>query len=37
MDCIVRRYIHDNLSYRFVVTADAAAAFALESLVESGE
>jgi hypothetical protein len=37
MDLIVRRYIHDNLSYRFVATDDVAAAFKLESQIESGE
>lgn len=36
-DALVKAYIHENLSFRFVVTADKAAAFELERLVESGE
>lgn len=37
MDAFVRRYIHENLSYRFVVVPDAATAFALEAALKSGE
>jgi hypothetical protein len=37
MDAFVRRYIHENLSYRFVVVPDGAAAYALEAAIKSGE
>lgn len=36
LDALTRAYIRDNLSYRFVVTADADAAFALERSVQRG-
>jgi hypothetical protein len=36
MDALVRRYIHENLSYRFVVVLDGAAAFAIEAAIKSG-
>jgi hypothetical protein len=31
MDALVRRYIHENLSYRFVILMDGKAANALEA------
>lgn len=37
MDAFVRRYIHENLCYRFVMLPDGAAAFALETAIKSGE
>jgi hypothetical protein len=36
MDAFVRRYIHENLSYRFVVLPDGAAAYAAEAAIKSG-
>ena len=36
MDAFVRRYIHENLSYRFVMLPDGAAAYALETAIKSG-
>lgn len=37
MDAFVRRYVHENLSYRFVMLPDAAAAYAIEVAIKSGE
>jgi hypothetical protein len=37
MDAFVRRYIHENLSYRFVMLSDGAAAFAVEAAIKSGK
>jgi hypothetical protein len=37
MDAFGRRYIHENLSYRFVMLPDAAAAFAVEAAIKSGK
>jgi hypothetical protein len=37
MDAFVRRYIHQNLSYRFVLVPDGSAAFAAEKLIKQGE
>jgi hypothetical protein len=37
MDAFVRRCTHENLSYRFVVLPDGAAAYALEAAIKSGE
>ena len=37
MDAFVRRYIHENLSYRFVMVPDAATAFAVEATLQSGQ
>jgi hypothetical protein len=37
MDAFVRRYIHENLSYRFVVLPDGSAAYALEAAIKNGE
>jgi integrase len=33
MDALVRRYIHESLSYRFVMVLDGAAAFAIEAAI----
>jgi hypothetical protein len=37
MDAFVRRYIHENLSYRFVILADGKAAIALEAAIKGGK
>ena len=37
MDAFVRRYIHENLSYRFVMLSDGAAAYAAEASIKNGE
>jgi hypothetical protein len=37
MDVFVRRYIHENLSYRFVRLADGKAAHALEAAIKGGK
>lgn len=37
MDAFVRRYIHENLCYRFVMLPDGAAAYAVEAAIRSGE
>jgi hypothetical protein len=37
MDAFVRRYIHENLSYRFVMVRDGAAAYGLEAMIKGGE
>ncbi len=36
MDAFVRRYIHENLVYRFVMLPDGAAAYAVEAVIKSG-
>lgn len=36
MDAFVRRYIHDNLSYRFAMLPDGATAFEIEAKIKSG-
>jgi hypothetical protein len=36
MDTFVRRYIHENLCYRFVMLPDGAAASAAEATIKSG-
>jgi len=36
MDAFVRRYIHENLSYRFVMLPDGAEAYVLEAAIKSG-
>jgi hypothetical protein len=36
MDALVRRFIHDNLSYRFVTLPDGASSLALESTIRRG-
>ena len=33
MDAFVRRYIHENLCYRFVMLPDGAAAYAAETVI----
>jgi hypothetical protein len=37
MDAFVRRYIHENLCYRFVMLPDGAAARAVEAAIRRGE
>ena len=37
MDAFVRRYIHENLCYRFVMLPDGATAYAVESAIKCGE
>ena len=37
MDAFVRRYIHENLCYRFVMLPDGAAAYAVEAAIKNGE
>jgi hypothetical protein len=37
MDAFVRQYIHQSLSYRFVMLTDGAAAYTLEAAIKSGE
>ena len=37
MDAFVRRYIHENLSYRFVILPDGRAALALETAIKAGK
>lgn len=37
MDAFVRRYIHENLYYRFVILDDGAMAFAVERAIQRGE
>jgi hypothetical protein len=37
MDSLVRTYIHENLSYRFVILADDKAAYALEAAIKAGK
>jgi hypothetical protein len=36
MDAWVRRYIHENLGYRFMMMSDGAAAYAAETAIKSG-
>jgi len=36
LDAFVRRYIHENLSYRFVLLPDGRAAYAVEAAIKSG-
>ena len=36
-DTFVRRYIHENLSYRFVMMPDGAAAYSAEKTINSGK
>jgi Phage integrase family len=36
MDAFVRRYVHENLSYRFVILPDGASAYAIEAAIKSG-
>jgi hypothetical protein len=37
MDAFVRRYIHENFSYRFVLMPDGAAAYAVEKTIKHGQ
>ena len=37
MDAFVRRYLHENLSYRFLMLPDAAAAYEVETAIKNGE
>jgi hypothetical protein len=37
MDAFVRRYIHENLLYRFVLMPDGSAAYAVEKTIKRGE
>jgi hypothetical protein len=37
MDAFVRRYIHENLSYRFVMLPDGGAAYTLEAAIKGGK
>src|SRR5271165_7631751 len=37
MDAFVRRYIHENLCFRFVTLMDGAAAYAMESALKNGK
>jgi hypothetical protein len=37
MDAFVRRYIHENVCYRFVMLPDGAAAYALEAAIKGGK
>lgn len=36
MDAFVRRYIHENLSYRFAILPDGTAAYSAETTVKNG-
>jgi hypothetical protein len=36
LDALTKQYVHEFLSYRFVVTSDSADAYRLERLVQSG-
>jgi hypothetical protein len=37
MDAFVRRYIHENLCYRFMMLPDGAAAYAVEATIKNGK
>ena len=37
MDAFVRRYIHENLSYRFVMVPDGTEAYTVEAAIKSGK
>jgi hypothetical protein len=37
MDAFVRRYIHENLYYRFVLLPDGATAYSVEKAIKRGE
>ena len=36
-DAFVRQYIHENLSYRFILVPDGPAAYAVEKTIKRGE
>jgi hypothetical protein len=37
MDAFVRRYIHENLAYRFALLPDGSAAYSVEGVIKSGK
>jgi hypothetical protein len=37
LDAFVRRYIHENLSYRFVMMPDGAGAYTVEAAIKTGD
>jgi hypothetical protein len=37
MDAFVRRYIHQNLRYRFQMAPDGTAAYRIEATIENGD
>jgi hypothetical protein len=37
MDALVRNYIHENLSYRFVILPDGKAAYEFEAAIKAGK
>ena len=37
MDAFVRRYIHENLCYRFMLVPDGSAAYTVETVIKSGD
>jgi hypothetical protein len=37
MDALIRRYIHENLSYRFVILPNSRAASDLEAAIQDGK
>jgi hypothetical protein len=37
MDAFIRRYIHENLCYRFVMLPDGTAAYAVEAAIKNGQ
>jgi hypothetical protein len=37
MDALVRRYIHENLPYRFAILPDGLAAYGVEAAIKNGE
>jgi hypothetical protein len=37
MDAFVRRYIHENLCFRFVMLPDGAAAYVVEAAIKNGD
>ena len=36
MDALVRKYIHENLGYRFMVTHDGPSAYSIEANIKNG-
>ncbi len=37
MDAFIRKYIHENLKYRFITVPDGAAAYVVETMIKRGE
>jgi hypothetical protein len=37
MDAFVRRYIHENLRYRFLLVPDGASAYRYEATIKDGD